>query len=130
MFKPIILTLFAFIGISTVSNAQSFAQEVGIIFGPVTLQSDYGERHDLETNVGNRGIGIGLVHFINFSANNNHETFFSEHVKIRSELSFTNTNLEHFGRWVEKTPPTIGVLRLRAMNGKSNILSLGAQGEF
>jgi len=51
MLKPIILTIFAFIGISTVSKAQGIAQEVGIIFGPVTLQSDYGERHDLETNV-------------------------------------------------------------------------------
>ena len=86
----------------TIANAQSnLAQEVGIIFGPVTFQSDFGQRNNFDTNIGNTGFGIGVVHFINFSANNNRESFFTEHFKVRSELSFNKTNFEHFGEWVE-----------------------------
>ena len=103
MLKPIVLTLFAFLGITSTAFAQSdLAQEVGIIFGPVSFQSDFGERHDMQTNVGNSGFGVGLVHFINFSANNNRESFFTEHFKVRSELSFNKTNLEHYGQWVDR----------------------------
>lgn len=130
MLKPIILTLFAFIGISTVSKAQDIAQEVGIVFGPVTFQSDYGERHDLETNVGNRGIGIGIVHFINFSANNNRESFLSEHFKVRSELSFNTTKLDHFGGYLQTAKNKLAVAQLKAMSGKSTLVNLGAQAEF
>lgn len=130
MLKPIILTLFAFIGITTVSKAQGIAQEVGIIFGPVSFQSDYGERHNMDTNVGNTGFGVGVVHFINFSANNNRESFFSEHFKVRSELSFNQTNLEHFGKWVESEERKGLVRHLRAMSGKSTLVNLGSQLEF
>ena len=77
MLKPIILTIFALLGISTVTVAQTkLAQEVGIIFGPVSFQSDYGERNNMDTNVGNTGFGVGVVHFINFSSNNKRESFF------------------------------------------------------
>jgi hypothetical protein len=131
MLKPIVLTLFAFLGISTAAVAQSdLAQEVGIIFGPVSFQSDFGERHDMETNVGNSGFGVGLVHFINFSANNNRESFFTEHFKVRSELSFSKTNLEHYGAWVEREKQKGLVQHLRAMKGSTTLVNLGSQLEF
>lgn len=131
MLKPIIITLFAFFGFTTISNAQSdLAQEVGIFFGPVTLQSDFGQRHNFDTNIGNTGFGAGIVHFINFSANNNRESFFTEHFKVRSELSFSTASLKHFGEWVEKTPPTVGVIQLQSMKGSSTIANLGFQLEF
>jgi hypothetical protein len=38
---------------------------VGVIAGPVAFQSDYGERYNLTTN-GNIGMGIGIIHYINF----------------------------------------------------------------
>jgi hypothetical protein len=131
MFKPIILTIVAFFGISNIAIAQSdLAQEVGIIFGPTTFQSDYGERNNFDTNVGNNGFGIGIVHFINFSANNNRESFFTEHFKVRSELSFNHTKLEHFGEWVENEKRKNLVQHLRAMHGTSTLVNLGAQLEF
>ncbi len=131
MSKHLFITLFAFFGISTIATAQSdLAQEVGIIFGPVTFQSDYGQRHNFDTNVGNTGFGVGIVHFINFSANNNRESFFTEHFKVRSELSFNTTKLNHFGEWVEKKPPTLAVEQLKAMHGTSSVLSIGSQLEF
>ena len=131
MFKPIVLTLFAFLGITTSAFAQlDLAQEVGIIFGPVSFQSDYGERHDMETNVGNSGFNVGLVHFVNFSANNNRESFFTEHFKVRSELSFSKTNLEHYGAWVEREKQKGLVQHLRAMKGSTTLIGLGSQLEF
>lgn len=131
MLKPIILTIFAFFGYATISTAQSdLAQEVGIFFGPVTLQSDFGERHNIDTNVGNTGFGVGIVHFINFSANNNRESFFTEHFKVRSELAFSKTTLKHFGEWVERKPDGLFAKQLKAMKGNSTILGLGAQLEF
>lgn len=131
MLKPIILTIFALLGISTVTVAQTkLAQEVGIIFGPVTFQSDYGQRNDFKTNASNVGVGIGIVHFLNFSANNNRETFFSEHFKVRSELSFNTTELEHFGEYIKTAKNKLAVLQLRSMSGKSTLINLGAQAEF
>ncbi|KUJ61544.1 glutamate dehydrogenase [Flavobacteriaceae bacterium CRH] len=131
MLKPIIFTLFATLGISTMSTAQGdLAHEVGIIFGPVAFQSDYGERHNFDTNVGNTGFGVGIVHFLNFSANNNRESFFTEHFKVRTELSFSKVSLQNFGEWVDKTPPTLAVLQLRAMRGSSTVINLGSQLEF
>ena len=44
-----------------------FSNEVGILMGPVAFYSDYGVRNDFETNSGNVGFGIGLMHYINFS---------------------------------------------------------------
>jgi hypothetical protein len=131
MLKPIILTIFAFFGVATISSAQSnLAQEVGIIFGPVSFQSDYGQRHNFDTNVGNTGFGVGIVHFINFSANNNRESFFTEHFKVRSELSFNYTKLEHFGYWLEREKEKGLVKHLQGMHGSSTLINLGAQLEY
>jgi hypothetical protein len=131
MLKPVITTLFAIFGITTFATAQSsLAQEVGIVFGPVVFQSDYGQRNNFDTNIGNTGFGVGIVHFINFSANNNRESFFTEHFKVRSELSFNTTKLEHFGYWVEREKEKNLVQHLRAMHGNSTVVNLGAQLEY
>ena len=59
----IVLILGTYIG-----NAQlGFSHEIGAIIGPVEFRSDYGVRNSPETNFGNSGIGIGIVHYINFS---------------------------------------------------------------
>ncbi|SMP09768.1 hypothetical protein SAMN06265346_102334 [Flavobacterium hercynium] len=131
MFKPVILTIFTLLGVSINTTAQSkLAQEVGIIFGPVSFQSDYGERHNFDTNIGNTGFGVGLVHFINFSAANNRENYFTEHFKFRSELSFNTTKLNHFGEWVDSEKRKGLVQHLRSMHGSSTLVNLGAQMEY
>jgi hypothetical protein len=55
------------IGLSFNANAQWLSHEVGVIAGPVAFQSDYGQRYNLNTNAGNTGLGIGIIHYINFS---------------------------------------------------------------
>lgn len=129
--KHLFITLLATFGISTAALAQSdLAQEVGIFAGPVTLQSDFGQRHNFDTNVGNTGFGVGIMHFINFSANNNRESFFTEHFKVRSELSFSKTELKHFGEWVERKPNGVFAQLLKNMHASSTLVGLGAQLEF
>lgn len=131
MLKPVIITLFAIFGITTTATAQSnLAQEIGIFAGPVALQSDFGQRNNFDTNVGNTGYGIGIMHFINFSAARNHENFFTEHFKVRSDLSFTRTDLTHFGKWADRKPANLFSKQLKGMSASSTILGLGSQLEF
>lgn len=125
MFKQLVFTFFTLFGISTVSNAQ-LAYEIGLIAGPVAFQSDYGQRHDASTNVGNTGFGIGAVHWINFSSAANGNEYFNEHFKIRSEISFSHTNFQHFGKWIEGKPSDLKE-KLKAMSGKTSLFNIGAQ---
>lgn len=133
--KSIVSYFIILIGFTNLAHAQfGFSHEIGIIAGPVALQSDYGERHDLSTNTGNTGSGIGLIHYLNFSytAECNcytPETYFNDHFKLRSELSYNTSELEHFGHWVEgKT--SLGKEQLRAMKGSTSITNIGMQLEF
>ncbi|RZJ28763.1 MAG: glutamate dehydrogenase [Flavobacterium sp.] len=133
--KYIIVTCLLFFGFTNIAVAQfGFSHEVGGIIGPTAFQSDYGERHDLKTNLGNSGFGIGLIHYLNFSyrAECNcytPETYFNDHFKLRSELSFTKTKLEHFGKWVDG-PETPFVHKLKAMHGETSVTDIGMQLEY
>jgi hypothetical protein len=136
MFKYIIISCLLIFGFSNVANAQfGFSHEVGAIVGPVAFQSDYGERHDFATNSGNTGFGIGLIHYLNFSykAECNcytPETYFNDHFKLRSELSYNKTNLQHFGEWVDASKTSLGATQLRAMRGSTSVTNIGMQLEY
>ncbi|WP_158730331.1 MULTISPECIES: THC0290_0291 family protein [unclassified Flavobacterium] len=136
MIRQIILFLGVIFGFSNYSNAQfdGFSHEVGIIAGPVAFQSDYGERSDLSTNAGNSGFGIGLVHYLNFTYdkyyNYTSRTYFNQHFKLRTELSFNKTNLQHFGEYVEPSDNSVGAQQLRAMTGNTAVTNIGTQLEF
>ena len=136
--KFVKLLLIIVIGNTFNSFAQAgFSHEIGLITGPVAFQSDYGERKDFETNLGNTGFGIGLVHFLNFAyrADCNcytPETYFNDHFKVRSELSYNKTKLNHFGRWVTdaKIASSADAKKLAAMEGSTSITNIGMQLEF
>lgn len=112
-----------------------FSHEIGVITGPVTFQSDFGERNDFSTNKGNSGIGIGLVHYINFAyrADCNCYTtdnFFNDHFKLRTELSYNKTKLNHFGEWVDDSKGSEEAKKLRAHSGEANNFDIGMQLEY
>lgn len=131
MFKKIPHLILLLISIHYNLQAQfNLAHEIGVTFGPVAFQSDYGERHDIETNAGNTGFALGLVHYINFSSRANNSTYFNEHFKVRSELSYSTTSFRHFGQWVDQGSNSLGKEQLRAMRGASKLMNLGIQGEF
>ena len=115
-----------------------FSHEIGLITGPVAFQSDYGVRQDFETNAGNTGWGVGLVHYINFAyrADCNcytKDSYFNDHFKLRNEISWNRTNLDHYGVWVNKDSNIPGIDtddQLRALHGQAQVWDIGSQIEF
>jgi hypothetical protein len=134
--KYIIITCLLLLGFGHKAEAQyGFSHEVGIIAGPVALQSDYGERHNFKTNAGNMGYGIGIIHYLNFSykAECNcytPQTYFNDHFKLRTELSYNKTKLQHFGEWVGAQHTSLFADQLRAMRGSTSVTNIGMQLEF
>lgn len=128
------LLLFTLIIFSLSVKAQrGFSHELGFFVGPVAFQSDFGERYNFDTNAGNTGYGVGLVHYLNFSytAECNcykPETYFNDHFKVRTEISYTSTKLNHFGQWADKQ--NTGGAQLRAMSGVANVFNVGTQLEY
>lgn len=128
--------LFALLLSMQLSYSQlGFSHEIGIIVGPVAYQSDFGLRSDFETNSGNTGIGLGIVHYTNFAyrADCNCYTtdnYFNDHFKLRSEISWNKTKLEHFGRWVESDKVSEESNKLKGHSGESENWDIGMQLEF
>jgi hypothetical protein len=129
--------LFLLVSFQMTQAQSSFSPEIGVIVGPVAFQSDYGERHDFDTNSGNTGFGIGLVYYLNFSYLRNYNflnpnTYFREHFKARFELSYNRTKFNFFGTFVtpEKLATSDISRKLKAMEGTTSVANLGAQFEF
>ena len=134
-FKQLTFALVCLLSINVAYSQLGFSHEIGIITGPVAFQSDFGERTDFETNAGNTGIGIGLVHYINFAyrADCNcysADTFFNDHFKLRNEISWNRTKLNHFGKWVDASRTGENAERLRSHSGVAQNFDIGTQLEF
>ncbi len=134
------IKLFTYIALLVLASQSVFAQlgfshEVGLISGPVAFQSDFGQRKNINTNKGNTGFGIGLVHYINFSYRSDcncytTDTYFNDHFKLRSELSYNKTKLDHFGEWVKDSRTSTDADKLRAHSGEANNFDIGMQLEY
>src|SRR6056300_1343457 len=116
--KSLVCGLLLFAYAQTVFAQLGFSHEIGVIAGPVEFRSDFGSRNEEETNLGNSGIGIGLIHYINFAyrADCNcysADTYFNDHFKLRSEISWNKTNLDHHGEWVGPNYTSDAADRLR-----------------
>lgn len=121
-----------------VSSVLSYGQdkeshEVGFILGLSSFSTDYGERNEFQSSgAGNTGFGIGAVYYLNFTDYryrwNQRTSYFSEHARLRLELSYVRAKLDHFGKWAERD--SYPAEQLRAMHGTSNVLNGGAQMEF
>lgn len=111
------------------------SHEVGFFIGSPSFQTDYGQRNHFMSNVGgNIGAGFGIIHYYQFS---NYKyrwfergNFFSEHFKLRTEVSYTKANLKHYGKWVEPSRTGVSADQLRAMTGTTSVLNVGTQLEF
>ena len=81
---------------------------------------------------GNVGMGIGLVYYLNFTDYryrwNQRTNYWSEHFRMRAELSYMTANLDHFGKWAEEQ--SIWGEKLREMHGKTKLINFGTQLEF
>ena len=129
----LILALAACLTVNNFLYSQAFSQEIGASFGPVALRSDYGVRGDSESYFGNIGLGVSLMHYINFSfrADCNcysSNTYFNDHFKIRTELNYHFTNLDHFGEYADQDNEN--GLKLRSMHGKAKVIEIGPSLEW
>ena len=131
--KQLTIILLLVIGSQSAFSQLGFSHEIGAIVGPVQFRSDFGVRNSEETNIGNSGYGIGLIHYINFSyrADCNcysTDTYFNDHFKLRSEISLNKTKLDHFGVWSEASGPNAE--KLRKHTGEANNFDIGMQLEY
>lgn len=123
------LTLLLLIGIPSISFSQAgISHEVGVIAGRIEFRSDYGQRGDSKTNLSNMGFGIAVVDYMNFSYTDFLNNYFKEHFKVRTGLSYSKANLQHYGEWVEGN--SIKAQQLKAMHGSTQLANLGFQLEF
>lgn len=121
------------IGISSGFAQNWFSHEVGIVAGPVFFQSDFGERGDFDASYGNVGFGIGVIHFMNFDYRRSgfvEHSYFNDHFRVRSEVSWNRTKLKHYGKWVAPDKTDTNTDKLRAHTGMSNNINLGMQLEY
>ncbi|MEM5538981.1 MULTISPECIES: THC0290_0291 family protein [unclassified Olleya] len=133
--KQLILVILILLSTSNAFSQLGFSHEIGIITGPVAFKSDFGERNDFSTNSGNTGFGIGLVHYINFAyqADCNCYTtdnYFNDHFKLRTEISYNKTKLDHHGLFVQPEQTSADADRLRAHSGEANNFDIGMQLEY
>lgn len=133
--KKIFIPFVLLLSIQLSYSQLAFSHEIGVITGPVAYQSDFGERYDFETNSGNTGIGIGLVYYMNFDYLTNYyyyskNNYFTDHFKVRAEISWNKTTLNHFGKWVDEDRTSTAADKLRAHSGESQNWDIGAQLEY
>lgn len=134
-FKRMLTVIVLILSIYSGHSQLGFSHEIGIIAGPIAFQSDYGVRKDFETNAGNTGIGIGIIHYINFAyrADCNcysTDTYWNDHFKLRSEISWNKTKLNHFGKWVDPSRTSEDADRLRGQFGEAQNWDIGMQVEY
>ncbi|MDP2089741.1 MAG: glutamate dehydrogenase [Flavobacteriaceae bacterium] len=118
------------------SNAQTkHSHELGFFIGAPSFQTDYGQRNHFMSNVGgNIGNSFGIIHYLQFTDYKykwyGRGSFFSEHFKIRSELSYARSDLKHYGEYVDPSQTTYAADQLRAMHGSASVINVGSQLEF
>jgi hypothetical protein len=122
-----------FLGGKNTIMSQNFAHELGVIAGATNFRSDFGERGNMETNLKNTGYGVGLIHYFNFAYRASCScftelTYFNDHFKLRSELSYYWGDLGHYGQWADRK--STSALFLREMKGTYEITNAGMQLEY
>jgi len=111
----------------TIAKAQnSINHEIGVFLGPSFMQTDYGEAEQFKSSINNTGFGFGIAYIADFSDARLNSTLgraFSEHVKLRAELSYMKANFAYDGRPVDN--PSVEQNRFKAMEGSTKLLNLG-----
>jgi hypothetical protein len=128
----LILLLLLFTKESTYAQL-GISHEIGVLFGPASFFTDYGERWEVKNNLENMGFGVGLVHYMNFAykAECNcyaRDTYFNDHFKIRTEIDYLKSSLEHYGPVANKPGKRGGLLR--SMHGETHTVEIGTHLEY
>lgn len=109
------------------------SHEVGVITGPAGFFTDYGERWNVRNNLENEGFGVGLVYYANFAYKpycncKPTQLFFQKHFRIRAEIDYLRSKLDHYGPVASAN--TEGGRQLRAMHGNTELFQGGLSLEY
>jgi outer membrane protein W len=109
------------------------SHEVGVITGPAGFFTDYGERWNVRNNLENEGFGIGLVHYMNLAFKPEcscrpTQLFFTKHFRLRTEIDYLRSKLDHYGPVASKDNE--GGKQLRAMHGNTELFQAGLALEY
>ncbi len=130
MTKQYVVILIFLISLNCI--AQDLKSELGIISGLTSMQTDYGERGHFGSSYANIGFGVGGVYYLSFdnirNRWNDKTTNFKDHIRLRVELSYMQTNLIHRGKYTQGTRPFTKLYN--AMKGKAQIINYGLQFEY
>ncbi|WP_031426994.1 THC0290_0291 family protein [Flavimarina sp. Hel_I_48] len=134
--KRFILFFLFFVGVFSRSDGQfifGFSNEIGVGAGPLLFQSDFGLRNNINTNINNVGLGVALMHYMNFAYRSDcncysRDVYFNDHFKIRNEIDYHYTKLSHEGP--ESKKDSDKGRDLRDHKGTSSVIEIGSQVEY
>ena len=114
------------------SKAQHFTHDIGVHVGSTSLQTDYGQRGNFESNWKNNGMSVSVAHYLHFFNRTlrwDPNNVMHNNIMVKTELEFiSNTTLEHHGYWADKK--SYGGEQLRGMVGTARMINLGVNLEY
>lgn len=127
MKTPITTLLFVIVFVTS-SYGQFLNHDIGVSVGSTSLQSDYGERGNFDSEWRNNGFTFALSHHLslyNHTIRWDPNDILRNHLTIKTELRYlSNTTLRHFGEWVKPKRQSEGANQLRGMKGTLNKTSV------
>lgn len=127
-----ILTIIFLITCFSVINAQHYTHDIGVFVSSNSLQSDYGQRSDFESEWNNNGLAFSVAHYLHFFNRTlrwDPHNVMHKHLMVKTELEYlSNTKLEHHGTWANKE--SYGGEQLRAMKGTLRMFNIGVNLEY
>lgn len=133
-----IFVIFLFITNATSQNWKKhgkFTHEIGFVVGGAFFSTDYGQRFEIKSSgAANVGFGGGLIYYLTFADYryrwNQRTSYFRDHFRFRTELSYFSAKLNHYGIYVDESQTSAEADKLRAMTGQATTVNLGTQIEY
>ena len=135
--KPLLFISFLLLPI--VSTAQFLSHEVGVFTGRATFQTDFGQRGDFLSTLGNNSTTLTFAYYLqlkNYNSSWSSRKSFLDHLMIKTEFNYiVSTDLRHYGKYsvdeipIDPSNPT-GKQATGAMRGSAKIKTLGVQLEY
>jgi opacity protein-like surface antigen len=110
----------------------SLSSEAGLMFGVTSFQTDFGLRHDFDSENA-ATMGFGVMHYLKFFGNKyswrSGSTFWSEHFMLKTEFVYLkNTNIKHEKEAFANIPELKE--KWDAMRGNIKMYNIGTQLEY
>lgn len=126
MLKKYLFTLVVCLSF-VVAKAQYF-HDIGITAGSTFFKSDYGEQGDFRNFYANNGFTIGALYYLGMESGKTKH--WKNYFRVRGELMYMQSELQHFGQWVDPAKTGQFATQLRGMRGSTSVANVGLQLEY